>query len=131
MTFLHQHNSTVYALDMHYNVVDTIQTTFGDQQFNMHEFYIVENGTRALVLHDYLKTFSGEWVEKMNAAEDGGDRIEICHARENSFRELDVANGWEKVFLWHATDHIDPAENFHGKDPFSERCKNVSETCPT
>lgn len=90
----------------------------------MHEFHLVENGTRALYFYD----------EDMRATKEQSRSIGYmkgrCSIKNNLINELDVTNGFEQVFNWSAAAHIGLHESSFVEEVLHERCRGEV-SCPT
>lgn len=90
----------------------------------MHEFHLVENGTRALYFYD----------EDMRATKEQSRSIGYmkgrCSIKNNLISELDVTNGFEPVFNWSAAAHIGLHESSFVEEVLHERCRGEV-SCPT
>lgn len=83
----------------------------------MHEFHLVENGTKALYFYD----------EDMKATKEQSRSIGYmrgrCSIKNNLIAELDVANGFERVYDWSAAAHIGLHESSNIEVALHDRCR--------
>ena len=106
-----------YILDEHYDVYKVLDMR-GDYQKrpNMHDFNLIDDGKRALMLtmpyqNDSHITVPGEF--------DGE-----CKVERQGFKELDVNTG-ETLFLWNSEGHLAVEESTY----FAGTSRNFKQLC--
>ncbi|KAK5168454.1 uncharacterized protein LTR77_007024 [Saxophila tyrrhenica] len=102
LTGVFKHDAIDVMVNSHYDIQNMVVLTKGD--INMHDFNVVENGTRALSmnLHRYEAS-----LEESKAV--GCD--EPYDVLTSGFKEYDTAT-WEVLFEWNAMDHIPITESY-------------------
>ena len=120
MTMIYPRNRTAVVLDNTFGIRHVVQIAVVDELVDIHEFDLVDNGTRAI--HFY--------GERKNLSEAQSHRIGFtdwnCGIRDSGFHELDVASGWTIQFTWRAIDHIGIDESSLTDKPAERRCLKVS-----
>lgn len=102
MTFFTWSNQLVVV-----NTDYTVRQTLAPERFNKHEFHVVENGTRALIVRSNGRSMSPEESQKVGL--EGEVRI-----ASDGIAELDVTkDGWPSVFEWNSKGQIDVDESTH------------------
>jgi hypothetical protein len=119
LTFIYPHNRTAVILDTHYNVNATIPVAHEGEGVDMHEFHVVDNGTRALFFFNERRKLPKEQSRAVGYM--NGD----CTIDDNAFRELDVADNFKPMFSWSAAEHIGLYESSEVGQSLQERCSKV------
>lgn len=100
MSVLCTYLESAFLLDEHYRIRKTIPLGARGQVINMHDFNVIENGTRALALH---RNITDPGKEQIN----GLGRHGQCRAISQWFEERDITrDGWNTVFRWNSLYHI-------------------------
>lgn len=89
------------VLDNSYRFVQNVDERTGRGVMNMHEFNIIDDGRRALMI-----TFGSKFVD----VDLGDDAPRKMFVGNNGFSEVDTSTGLP-VFSWWALDHIHPSES--------------------
>lgn len=115
LTLLYPHDHQGYVLDNSYNTYRTIDVS-DNGAVNMHEFNVVENGTRALVLSNNFGTPSED------ASREIGFNNGVCAASFEGFQELTSQNS-SSMFRWSAEHHISLKESTYREASIEEMCE--------
>lgn len=115
LTLLYPHDHYGYVLDNSYNTYRKIDVS-DNGAVNMHEFNVVENGTRALVLSNNFGNPSED------ASREVGFNNGICSAPFEGFQEL-VSHNASSVFRWSAEHHISLTESTYREASIQEMCE--------
>ncbi|KAK3709516.1 hypothetical protein LTR37_010889 [Vermiconidia calcicola] len=91
ITVMDQRHSRGLIMDQHYQVLKRHKTS-GPGNFNSHEYHVVENGTKALVIYGKGHAFSKS--ESKAVGYDGK-----CQVACDGLAEFDVHN-WSNTFKW-------------------------------
>ncbi|KAK3696303.1 hypothetical protein LTR37_018039 [Vermiconidia calcicola] len=116
LTMLYPKNRSALVLDTHYNIRKTVPIALGEEQVDMHEFHVVDNGTKALYFYDKVYNLTAEQSQAIGFTEWN------CPIKDNYIRELDVTNDWETVFDWSLAEHVDLQESSKTANPVEDRC---------
>lgn len=120
LSFLYPRNRSAILLDTSYNVRHVVPVVEDGQGFDMHEFHIVDSGTRALVFYDQDIHVTRERSRAI------GFMRGNCTVRNNLFRELNVENGFEQLYSWSGEEQIGLYESSEVEKTLYERCTQVS-----
>ena len=99
LTAIHPHGNHSLILNNNYEVYADVDTGINKQTLNMHDFEVVDNGTKALYLTRRLKETSIENSRRV------GFRGH-CYVEFTGFEERDLATG-EITFQWNPENKID------------------------
>lgn len=89
-------------LDKHYRVVKSIEPSGTYQtSSDMHEFFLIEDGTRALMT---------QYIRSVHDLCPWGSCDGLGYIQSGLFQEVDVESG-EAVFTWNSLDHVPPTES--------------------
>ena len=103
------------TVDMVGEMPQWLLNALGDERkTNMHDFNVIANGTRALVL---TKVFENATIEESHAIGFEGN----CTAKWQGFKELDLATS-KPVFEWSAHGHIGLEESTFRKGSLEKMC---------
>jgi hypothetical protein len=121
ITLLSDHEKHGFILDSSYEIYKTVPLLVkGGVKPNMHEFNVIENGTRALML-----THTEDGATKEASKKVGFDGL--CDAKYAGFREVDVesSGAQDVVFEWDARHHIGLDETTYRKydGSIEQQCK--------
>ena len=116
MTVIYPHDNAGVVVNSKYEIVQRVVYSETFAHSNMHDFSVIQNGARALVLtKDVHKTVSGDKARVVGQTE--------CHVHEDGLKELDITGGQTRtIFEWNGTDHI-------GLDETTMRPKEMAELC--
>lgn len=106
-----------YLLDTSYEVYTVVDMIGNSSRSNLHEFNLIDNGKRALMILPPTSTAMQINVSKYNGS---------CEIGVQGFKEVDVETG-EIYFEWHTQSHIGADESSlaaDGADPktWKEHC---------
>lgn len=114
LTLLVLHEGVGIIMDSSYRIHETVNITeHGD--VDMHEFNVIESGTRALVINKEMSKPTVDASHQIGF--DGG----VCSTTFQGFRELE-ANSSEALFRWSAQDHIGLDESTYVDGTVEEMC---------
>lgn len=115
LTCIHPHESQGVILDETYeNYASVIIGQFG-KNTNMHDFQIVDNGTKALYLNH-------EMTDNMrNSRQVGYEGGGSCKINHNGIEEQDIETK-EITFTWSSIGRIDPTESMMYQHEPAELC---------
>lgn len=112
------HSGTGYVLDSQYQVIRRFRMGKFGSTMNMHEFNIVENGSRALTLHRNLTYASRAQTKELGVHGK-------CSIAAHFLRESDITgNASRTIFEWHMLDHIPLSESTNLNDTVDVICKH-------
>ena len=117
MTFIYPHDNAAMIMDNTYEVFKKVEFDNVGLEVNMHDFNLVDNGTRALALHNNHKDVP---QEKLAFSDYDGD----CRARFTGFEVLDTKT-WELMFTWSPYDHINMGESTKTDRSIKNMCRNT------
>ncbi|KAK5163562.1 uncharacterized protein LTR77_010511 [Saxophila tyrrhenica] len=118
LSFLYPHNRSAILLDTSYNVRYSVPVAEEGQSVDMHEFHIVENGTKALFFYDQRRNVTQEQSRAI------GWMNGNCTVNDNLFHELDVANDFQPTFTWSSAEHVGLYESSKVENSLQERCSD-------
>lgn len=99
------HSGSAFILNEHYEVFQEFKMGKFGFTMNMHEFNLVENGSKLLTLHRNLTYASAEQAGTVSF--DGN-----CSIANHFMRESEMtSNTTETLFEWHMIDHIPLSES--------------------
>ena len=102
LTLINQHTNEIVILDNSYNINQTIRVTesgpLRSRHVNIHDFQVVNNGTRGLYFDRVRKNVTRE--ESATVGYHG-----ICTVEYPGFVEMDLESG-EVLFEWSPENHI-------------------------
>jgi hypothetical protein len=122
MTAMYPHENSAAIINKHYEIVQKIVHSSAAEYANMHDFNVVEDGTRALVLTKDGATYLSREV----SAKVGFDGN--CLVRGDGFKYLDITTSPAKILMsWNGTNHIGLEETTLGEnhDPMDELCSDA------
>jgi len=102
LTGIYGHDGVDAMVNQHYEFRDRLP--LDKANINMHDFNVVENGTRALQMNIHRYKASAE--ESAAVGFDGQ-----CKAITSGFKEYDTAT-WEVLFEWDGADRIPINESY-------------------
>lgn len=121
LTAIYPHDNAAVILDHHYQIVETVVHSSSWDYSNMHDFNVVENGQRALVLtKDAAVTLSKKKSKVVGF--DGN-----CLVRGDGMKYLDITTQPPTtLFFWNGTNHIglDETQTHVHKTPIEELCSD-------
>ena len=119
MTVIYPYENAGMILNNNYEVVKRVVYSSNFNYSNMHDFNVIANGERALVLtKETHKVIPEPWAESVGV--DGG-----CSVRADGLKELDISGPETKVvFEWNGTDHIGADETTFRPHNFKKMCKS-------
>lgn len=122
MTAMYPHENSAAIINHHYEIVKKVVHSSAWEYSNMHDFNVVEDGTRALVL-----TKDGEtYLSKEKSATVGFDGE--CRVRGDGLKYLDITTLPPKILMsWNTTNHIDLDETVmhENHDPINVLCSDA------
>ena len=121
LTAIYPHDNAAVILNNHYEVVETVVHSSTWDYSNMHDFNVVEDGRRALVLtKDGAVTLS---KEKSKVVGYNGN----CLVRGDGMKYLDITTQPPRtLFFWNGTNHIglDETQTHVHATPIEELCSD-------
>ena len=100
MTVIDTYAESAFLLDEHYDIREQRWIGKRGQTINMHDFNLVDDGNRALLLHRNITTLPEDIVQAFG-------REGKCRVISQAFEERDTTtNEWDSVFWWNTVDHI-------------------------
>ena len=119
LTLIWPHGNVAAILDSSYETYKTIHIgKTRDKSLNMHDFQIVENGTRALFLKKELKRASKKISKEIGY---NGN----CNVKFIGFEEVNLATG-KTLFTWTSEGRIGLDESAMTEAPVRMRCTGQS-----
>ena len=117
LTVINPHLNAGLILDNSYNIVKEVTHSNTFEHANMHDFNIVQNGTRALVLTKEIE----KSVSRKKAKAVG---LNKCMVHEDGIKYLGISTPGEPqvLFSWNGTDHIGLDETTFRPRPIREMC---------
>ena len=101
LTVIYPYHNAGLILDNSYQVVKSVSYSETWNTSNMHDFTVMKDGSRALVLTKNTHKLVSE--EKSKAVGFDGK----CEVHEDGIKELDISGSDPRVvFAWNGTDHI-------------------------
>lgn len=119
MSWISLYDQAAVILDGHYNEAKRQFIGKADEHANMHEFNLIEDGSRALLFfHNFTQ------VSKAESATVGFDGR--CNVMSHTIEEADTSDweNWKPVFKWNMLDHISVNESTMGRDQIDQKCSN-------
>lgn len=111
LTFLEHNEGIGYIMDETFEVKEQVFLGHIRLDFNSHEFYFIDNGTRAISMTDGPEKATYE-----QALAVGWDKEKPCRASFNGFKVWDTAT-WEMLWEWSTRDHVGLNEStYHEQD---------------
>lgn len=103
------------VMDSHYNVVESFQP-LGQGKLNMHEFNIVDDGSRYVIMKTDVKEASKAFLRDMT--------VPRCRIRFNGFEEHETHGNHSKLtFDWTSERHVGMNESGLGKQVIETACE--------
>ena len=123
LTAIYPHDNAAVIMNKHYEIVETVVHSSSWEYSNMHDFNVVEDGTRALVL---TKDAATRVSRKKSQVVGFNGR---CLVRGDGMKYLDITTSPPKeLFSWNGTDHIGLDETVVHIDnnPIEELCTDAT-----
>lgn len=111
LTVVYSHNNSGVILDKNYRIIRDVGYSDSHMHSNFHDFNVVEDGTRALVLTRDEHTVLSK--EKTKVIGFDGE----CIVRGDGMKYLDITTSPPRtLFAWNASDYLELNENFFRPD---------------
>lgn len=114
IVFPEEHEGVI--MDNSYKIVKTLDIKHAEL-VNMHEFSVIENGTRALVLVDHLGKPTLDETREIGYF----NNDQLCKTNFDGFREVDLETG-ETIFEWSSKGHISLTEGTYKEGTIIQMC---------
>lgn len=117
MTVIYPRENAGLILNNKYEIEKRVVYSSNFNYSNMHDFNVIANGERALVLtKNTHKVIPSPWAKSVGV--DGG-----CSVRADGLKELDISGAETKlVFEWNGTDHIGADETTFVPHEYEKMC---------
>lgn len=117
MTVIYPQWNAGTIINSKYEIIKKVSYTPTYATSNMHDFNVVKNGTRALVLTKYRETTVSKAMSKV-VGFDGR-----CRVHMDGLKELDITGDEAReIFAWNGTDHIGLDETTFHPRPVAKTC---------
>ena len=119
MTIIYPYENSGFILDDKYEIAKRVEYSSDFKYSNMHDFNVIANGDRALVLTKHMhKEIPAPWAESVGVQ--GG-----CSVHADGLKELDISGETTReVFVWNGTDHIGADETTFTPHEYGEMCES-------
>jgi hypothetical protein len=118
LSIIYPHDNAGLILNNHYEIVKKAVYSSDFSFSNMHDFNVIANGDRALVLAKEKKSsVPAPWAESVGVKGD-------CNATAEGLKEVDISGAETKdVFVWNGTDHIGADETTFTPQAYEDMCE--------